>query len=111
MDPCVRREVWDLILASKKERVVVMTTHSMQEADILGDTIAIMSQGRLVAQGTPLSLKNRYAGYDISLVVKEEDAEAMTNIVEDLLASARQRGEPQKIESGLLFVYNVQPEL
>ena len=47
MDPCVRRDVWNLILRKKQNRVTVMTTHSMEEADILGDNIAIMAGGQL----------------------------------------------------------------
>ncbi len=47
MDPKIRRDIWNLILRSKKNRVTIMTTHSMEEADILGDTIAIMAHGRL----------------------------------------------------------------
>ena len=47
MDPRIRREIWNLILRKKQGRVTVMTTHSMEEADILGDNIAIMAAGRL----------------------------------------------------------------
>ncbi len=47
MDPKIRRDIWNLILRSKKNRVTIMTTHSMEEADILGDTIAILANGRL----------------------------------------------------------------
>ncbi len=47
MDPCIRRDIWNLILRMKQNRVTIMTTHSMEEADILGDTIAIMATGVL----------------------------------------------------------------
>jgi len=39
MDPVSRREVWDIIERAKKGRVVILTTHSMEEADTLSDTI------------------------------------------------------------------------
>ncbi len=42
MDPISRRATWDIIEAAKKGRAIVLTTHSMEEADILGDRIAIM---------------------------------------------------------------------
>ena len=45
MDPVSRRQVWDLIEKVKKGRVVILTTHSMEEADILGDRIGIMAEG------------------------------------------------------------------
>ena len=37
MDPVSRRHVWNLIQQLKKNRVIVLTTHSMEEADVLGD--------------------------------------------------------------------------
>jgi len=42
MDPISRRATWDIIEAAKPDRAIVLTTHSMEEADILGDRIAIM---------------------------------------------------------------------
>ena len=47
MDPSIRRDIWNLILRKKQNCVTVMTTHSMEEADILGDNIAIMAGGQL----------------------------------------------------------------
>ena len=47
MDPRVRRDIWNLILRMKHDRITIMTTHSMEEADILGDKIAIMANGQL----------------------------------------------------------------
>jgi len=41
-------------------RTIVLTTHFMEEADVLGDRIAIMDQGKLICSGTPMFLKNYY---------------------------------------------------
>ena len=60
MDPMTRRFVWDYVHETKRRRVVLLTTHSMEEADALGDRIGIMSQGALVALGTSLHLKNKF---------------------------------------------------
>lgn len=49
-----RRQVWDLISSVKRERVVVLTTHSMEEADVLGDRIGIIAAGQLRCLGTSL---------------------------------------------------------
>lgn len=46
LDPLSRRRVWETINALKKNRVVVLTTHNMEEADFLGDTIMIMHGGK-----------------------------------------------------------------
>lgn len=45
MDPVSRRAIWDMVLELKKERVVLLTTHSMEEADVLSDEVAIMVDG------------------------------------------------------------------
>jgi ABC-type multidrug transport system ATPase subunit len=44
MDPISRRHVWEFIAANKKGRCIILTTHSMEEADVLGDKIAIMAR-------------------------------------------------------------------
>lgn len=70
MDPITRRHVWDIVEAAKKNRAIILTTHSMEEADILGDRIAIMARGSLRCIGSSLRLKNKFgAGYCISVNV------------------------------------------
>ena len=69
MDPMNRREVWSLISTFKADRTILLTTHSMEEADFLGDRIGIMSAGRLIALGSSLHLKDRFGeGYQLRLV-------------------------------------------
>ncbi|KAL1203812.1 ABC transporter A family member 9 [Cardamine amara subsp. amara] len=60
MDPITRRHVWDIIQESKKGRAIILTTHSMEEADILGDRIGIMAKGKLRCIGTSIRLKSRF---------------------------------------------------
>uniref|UniRef100_A0A803L940 ABC transporter domain-containing protein n=1 Tax=Chenopodium quinoa TaxID=63459 RepID=A0A803L940_CHEQI len=60
MDPISRRHVWDIIENAKRGKVVILTTHSMEEADILGDRIGIMAKGRLRCIGTSIRLKSRF---------------------------------------------------
>nr|XP_043637334.1 ABC transporter A family member 2-like isoform X2 [Erigeron canadensis] len=64
MDPITRRHVWDIIENAKKGRAVILTTHSMEEADILSDRIGIMTKGRLRCIGNSIRLKSRFGtGY------------------------------------------------
>lgn len=64
MDPITRRHVWDIIEGAKKGRAILLTTHSMEEADILSDRIGIMAKGRLRCIGTSIRLKSRFgAGF------------------------------------------------
>jgi ABC-type multidrug transport system ATPase subunit len=60
MDPTARRETWDLIRQQSKGKIIVLTTHYMDEADALGDRIAIMSKGKLKTCGSSLFLKEKY---------------------------------------------------
>jgi len=67
MDPITRRYVWDIILEAKVGRAIVLTTHSMEEADVLADNITIIAKGRLRCFGSALRLKNKFgAGYRIA---------------------------------------------
>nr|GMC75788.1 ABC transporter A family member 2-like [Ipomoea batatas] len=60
MDPITRRHVWDIIVDAKKGRAIILTTHSMEEADILSDRIGIMAKGRLRCIGTSIRLKSKF---------------------------------------------------
>jgi len=86
MDPISRRAVWDLILKVKRSRVTVLTTHSMEEADVLGDRIGIMKQGKFIAMGTTLHLKQKFgSGYRVS-VIFESSLESGTSKKQEELA-------------------------
>ncbi|TYZ68281.1 hypothetical protein PybrP1_002937 [[Pythium] brassicae (nom. inval.)] len=77
MDPYSRRSTWEILLNNRQNRVVVLTTHFMDEADILGDRIAIMAEGELRCCGSSMFLKNRYgAGYNFTLVKHESCRES-----------------------------------
>jgi len=45
MDTTSRRRLWDMLKKNKRDKIIIMTTHYMDEADILGDRICIMSEG------------------------------------------------------------------
>lgn len=61
LDPSARQGVWQRIRELRDEfgTTILMTTHDMEEADALCETLAFMHRGRLVAQGTPSSLKRK----------------------------------------------------
>eukprot|EP00882_Tetradesmus_deserticola_P025625 GHRQ01028162.1.p1 GENE.GHRQ01028162.1~~GHRQ01028162.1.p1 ORF type:complete len:441 (+),score=170.76 GHRQ01028162.1:350-1672(+) len=75
MDPISRRAVWDAINAAKQHAAVVLTTHSMEEADALGDRIGIMVRGRMRVLGGSLTLKQKYGnGYQLRMRLKDSAA-------------------------------------
>eukprot|EP00043_Microstomoeca_roanoka_P013498 m.132210 g.132210 ORF g.132210 m.132210 type:complete len:1829 (+) comp15771_c0_seq2:231-5717(+) len=110
MDPFKRRHTWDLLLKHKRGRTMVLTTHFMEEADLLGDRIAIMAAGKLRTMGSSLFLKSKFGvGYHMT-VVKEPncdvgglnsvitrhvaDAAMVTNVGTELTFVLPQHGAP-----------------
>jgi len=78
LDPQVRREIYTIIEELKKERkTILLTTHYIEEAEKLCDRVAVVDQGRVIAQGTPRELKERSAGttrIELRLARPESDA-------------------------------------
>uniref|UniRef100_A0A663MFY2 P-type phospholipid transporter n=1 Tax=Athene cunicularia TaxID=194338 RepID=A0A663MFY2_ATHCN len=71
VDPYSRRSIWDLLLKYRSGRTIILSTHHMDEADILGDRVAIISQGKLFCSGSPVFLKNSFgSGFYLTLVRK-----------------------------------------
>ena len=63
LDPQVRREIYDIIEELKREKkTILLTTHYIEEAEKLCDRVAIVDQGKVIAQGTPRELKQSSAG-------------------------------------------------
>ncbi|GMF36770.1 unnamed protein product [Phytophthora fragariaefolia] len=86
MDPYSRRSDWEILLNNRNDRVMVLTTHFMDEADILSDRIAILAEGELRCCGSSLFLKNRFgAGYNLTLV--KDDATCDDNDVSAFVTS------------------------
>ncbi|XP_020558036.1 ATP-binding cassette sub-family A member 1 isoform X1 [Oryzias latipes] len=73
VDPYSRRGIWDLLLKYRKGRTIILSTHYMDEAELLGDRIAIISKGKLCCCGSPLFLKSQLgSGYYLTVVKREE---------------------------------------
>jgi lipooligosaccharide transport system ATP-binding protein len=66
LDPQVRQELWSLIDGLRADGVtVLMSTHYIEEAERLADTVAVMSGGRIIAEGTPAELVHAHAGREV----------------------------------------------
>ncbi|KAG1688669.1 hypothetical protein DVH05_027488 [Phytophthora capsici] len=92
MDPYSRRSTWEILLNNRNDRVMVLTTHFMDEADILGDRIAIMAEGEMRCCGSSLFLKNRFgAGYNLTLVKDDAkcDDDAVAAFITSYVPSAK----------------------
>jgi len=62
LDPLSRRKIWDIILSARGERTIILTTHFLDEADLLADHIAILSKGTLKCEGSAVALKAKMGG-------------------------------------------------
>jgi len=80
MDPEAKRFMWNSIKKFKKDSGVVMTTHSMDEAEALADNLAIMKQGEFKFVGTLSQLRAQYSKglyVDLMLKISPEDIQAL----------------------------------
>ncbi|KAK3590754.1 hypothetical protein CHS0354_030992 [Potamilus streckersoni] len=84
MDPSARRQLWDILQQFRQGRTIIFTTHSMDEADILSDRIAIMAEGVIKCCGTSMFLKKLYgAGYHMIIEKHPScDVEALTQLIQ-----------------------------
>jgi ABC-2 type transport system ATP-binding protein len=77
LDPRARREVWEVLVGLKKKgKTVFLTTHYMEEAELLADTVAIISKGRIIAMGSPEEIIQANAKY-LVLTLKSADETAL----------------------------------
>ncbi len=90
LDPQTRSHIWQYVKKLKKEHgiTVVLTTHYMDEADSLCDRVAIIDRGKIIAEGTPSSLKDSLGGDTITM--ETERAAALCSLLKDFGC----RGEP-----------------
>lgn len=82
LDPVSRRNLWNVILRTMSERAVILTTHSMEEAEALCKRIGIMVKGQLRALGTKQHLKLKFGqGYEITMKLIDHDIQAGKEIL------------------------------
>ncbi|CAG7816037.1 unnamed protein product [Allacma fusca] len=84
LDPVSRRHLWTLLQQKKRGKVILLTTHFMDEADILADRKAIVHNGVLKCVGSSLYLKNRY-GVGYYLTVEMNDRYLDTSISDSII--------------------------
>ena len=92
MDTFARRKLWDMLKNYKQERVILLTTHFMDEADYLGDRIGIMADGQLKCLGSSLFLKTRFGvGYSLTLIKKDINtvSKPIIQLIQEQVKSAK----------------------
>ena len=91
-----------MIIAAKKDRSIILTTHFLDEADILSDRIGIIKDGRLLTCGTSLFLKYHFGvGYTLKFEADEPyDVTSIMNDAEELTSSVDSRDHQWRIKHG-----------
>ena len=73
MDIMARRKLWEFLKNYKKDKIILLTTHFLDEAEYLGDRIGIMSDGKYLCSGTSSFLKSKYpCGFNLNLLINED---------------------------------------
>jgi len=90
LDPASRKSLWSAVKQAKQDRAIILTTHSMEEAETLCDRLCIMVDGSLQCIGTPKELIARYGGYYVlTMTTLPEFEQEVENLVRKLSPSSR----------------------
>ncbi|KAI0441149.1 hypothetical protein F4803DRAFT_437510 [Xylaria telfairii] len=81
LDPLSRRVIWEVIKRERARRTMVLTTHFLDESEVLSDHIMIITLGKMKCQGTPAELKNQYGGGYRVHIPKTEDISSLSHPV------------------------------
>ncbi|XP_053563269.1 ABC-type organic anion transporter ABCA8 [Bombina bombina] len=98
MDPCSRHHIWTLLKNRKTDGVTLFSTQFMDEADILADRKAVISNGRLKCVGTSMFLKRKWGiGYHLRMMVSPScDSENITSLIKQHISTAKLTAENEE---------------
>ncbi|KAF7065284.1 hypothetical protein CFC21_071403 [Triticum aestivum] len=89
LDPASRNNLWNIVKEAKRNRAIVLTTHSMEEAEVLCDRLGIFVDGEFQCLGNPKELKARYGGaYIFTVTTPPEQESKIEQLVHRLSPSA-----------------------
>ncbi|XP_010614324.1 ATP-binding cassette sub-family A member 12 isoform X1 [Fukomys damarensis] len=89
VDPCSRRSIWDVISKNKTARTIILSTHHLDEAEVLSDRIAFLEQGGLRCCGSPFYLKEAFGdGYHLTLTKKKSPSVDANTICDTMAVTA-----------------------
>nr|XP_048329625.1 ABC transporter A family member 7-like isoform X1 [Ziziphus jujuba var. spinosa] len=89
LDPASRNNLWNVVKRSKQDRAIILTTHSMEEAEVLCDRLGIFVDGNLQCIGNAKELKGRYGGsYVFTMTTSSSHEEDVQNLVKGLTENA-----------------------
>jgi ABC-2 type transport system ATP-binding protein len=100
LDPQSQHVVWELLQTRKNEgKTIILTTHDMYEAEILSDRVFIIDNGKVIAEGTPNVLKERYSNKNILEIIFKDDltSKGVTEKISTLNYVMKVASDPNRI--------------
>ncbi|THU59095.1 hypothetical protein C4D60_Mb03t21380 [Musa balbisiana] len=89
LDPASRNRLWNVVKHAKRDRAIILTTHSMEEAEVLCDRLGIFVDGGFQCIGNAKELKARYGGsYVFTMTTSANEEEEVENLVRRLSPNA-----------------------
>jgi len=107
LDPQSRRGMWDYIVGLKGDTTIVLTTHYLEEADALADRIAVVDDGRVVAEGTPGELKANLSGSQVMVVETSGLTDEAVGALRQVYPLVRVTDSGVEIEADDVSVYEI----
>ncbi|XP_058788356.1 ABC transporter A family member 7-like [Vicia villosa] len=90
LDPASRKNLWNIVKRAKQDRAIILTTHSMEEAEVLCDRLGIFVDGSFQCIGNPKELKGRYGGtYVFSMATSVDHETDVEKLVQQLSPNAK----------------------
>lgn len=90
LDPASRKSLWDVVKRAKRKGAIILTTHSMEEAEVLCDRLGIFVNGSLQCIGNPKELKGRYGGsYVLTMTTSKEHEQEVEELVHRISKNAK----------------------
>ncbi|CAI5486916.1 unnamed protein product [Closterium sp. Naga37s-1] len=90
LDPASRYNLWNVVKEAKKDSAIVLTTHSMEEAEALCDRLGIFVDGQFECIGNPRQLTSRYGGsFVFTVTTPPEEEEAAAELAKSLSPNAK----------------------
>ena len=102
MDITSRRNLWDILKRQTEQKIIILTTHYMEEASVLGKRIGIINAGKMKCIGTPLFLIERFGKY-MNLNITKEEGERNDDKIIDFIKKRAENVEYEILSEEILF--------
>ncbi len=105
VDIVTRRDLWNFLKNYKKNKIIILTTHSLEEAEFLADRIGIMLEGKYVCSGSSNYLKNNYnCGFNLNLIINSKFNSEFKNRIFEFVKKFDENANVKIFSKGILSI-------